>query len=119
MKTSLPCLKSKSPAEFFAENKNIAGFDNVRHLELQLYGALSGHMAVERVHSSDNADVHGLGMCCLCTLSTSIQVNLHVGAQISEPYTHSGILLFVPCTVTEGPLEWQCVSMSDPVVSYK
>lgn len=28
MKTNLPCLKSKSPAEFFAENKNIAGFDN-------------------------------------------------------------------------------------------
>jgi DNA topoisomerase VI subunit B len=24
-------LQQKSPAEFFAENKNIAGFDNVRH----------------------------------------------------------------------------------------
>lgn len=27
-------LQQKSPAEFFAENKNIAGFDNVRHQKL-------------------------------------------------------------------------------------
>lgn len=26
-------LQQKSPAEFFAENKNIAGFDNVRSLQ--------------------------------------------------------------------------------------
>jgi DNA topoisomerase VI subunit B len=26
-------LQQKSPAEFFAENKNIAGFDNVGHLQ--------------------------------------------------------------------------------------
>jgi DNA topoisomerase VI subunit B len=25
-----PAVQQKSPAEFFAENKNIAGFDNVR-----------------------------------------------------------------------------------------
>lgn len=29
-KTGANVLKQKSPAEFFAENKNIAGFDNVR-----------------------------------------------------------------------------------------
>jgi DNA topoisomerase VI subunit B len=29
-KTSGDVLQQKSPAEFFAENKNIAGFDNVR-----------------------------------------------------------------------------------------
>jgi DNA topoisomerase VI subunit B len=29
-KKSSETLQQKSPAEFFAENKNIAGFDNVR-----------------------------------------------------------------------------------------
>ena len=30
-KKNMDVLQQKSPAEFFAENKNIAGFDNVRH----------------------------------------------------------------------------------------
>lgn len=29
-------LQQKSPAEFFAENKNIAGFDNVRPASIEL-----------------------------------------------------------------------------------
>lgn len=32
-------LQQKSPAEFFAENKNIAGFDNVRVLDRGLHVA--------------------------------------------------------------------------------
>ena len=36
-------LKQKSPAEFFAENRNIAGFDNVRPARsLAAGGLLSG-----------------------------------------------------------------------------
>ena len=36
-------LKQKSPAEFFAENRNIAGFDNVRPASpLTAGGLLSG-----------------------------------------------------------------------------
>ena len=31
-KTSTDILQQKSPAEFFADNKNIAGFDNVRYV---------------------------------------------------------------------------------------
>lgn len=30
-------LQQKSPAEFFAENKNIAGFDNVRLIVLYFW----------------------------------------------------------------------------------
>ena len=34
MKAATARLEQKSPAEFFAENKNIAGFDNVRFLRM-------------------------------------------------------------------------------------
>lgn len=43
MKSRAPTLKSKSPAEFFAENKNIAGFDNVRHHQLCVRPTVGQH----------------------------------------------------------------------------
>ena len=49
-KRKAEALQQKSPAEFFAENKNIAGFDNVssRHLRRLAYAQL--HLIVQHVH---------------------------------------------------------------------
>ena len=58
-------LQQKSPAEFFADNKNIAGFDNVRRIDLLTRFQLCLHFEIDRFvfFKNQNSGFTSLASC--------------------------------------------------------
>jgi len=61
-------LQQKSPAEFFAENKNIAGFDNVSLLFLRML------LKVVDCCRSSSSTIHRAVLCIVLGLIPSVQL---------------------------------------------
>lgn len=88
MKTHVHTLKSKSPAEFFAENKNIAGFDNVRYLSLRV-SKIERRIQASNIYESHSKVISACGFVCAHQLQQASHSNgsLRIDARsCSDPH---------------------------------
>jgi len=69
-------LQQKSPAEFFADNKNIAGFDNVRSIRLLTRFRSWLQFEIDRFVVSTVANCCRVSLLLVCISVTKMSLSL-------------------------------------------